>query len=58
VSNGTLHLLGVVISPDGREYVRAETEGAAADAETLGRDLGAKLLRDGARTILEAVYNG
>jgi hydroxymethylbilane synthase len=57
VSNGALHLIGVVISPDGTQYVRAESDGAAADAETMGRKLGAKLLRDGAKAILEAVYN-
>jgi hydroxymethylbilane synthase len=54
-SNGTLHLLGVVISPDGLQYVRGEADGAIAEAETLGRELGEKLLRDGAKAILEAV---
>ena len=58
VTDGRLHLLGLVISPDGMEYVRAEAEGATADAESLGRDLGAKLLASGAKAILEAVYNG
>ena len=38
--------------------MRAEAEGATADAESLGRDLGAKLLASGAKAILEAVYNG
>jgi hydroxymethylbilane synthase len=55
VANGTMHLLAVVISPDGAQYVRGEAEGAPADAEALGRELGAKLLRDGAKAILEAV---
>jgi hydroxymethylbilane synthase len=56
VGNGMVRLLGVVISPDGSEYVRAETDGPAADAERIGRDLGAKLLDAGARAILEKVY--
>jgi len=54
-SSGTLHLIGVVISPDGAQYVCGESEGAAADAEQLGRALGAKLLSHGAKAILEAV---
>jgi hydroxymethylbilane synthase len=58
VTEGALHLLGVVISPDGKEYVRAEADGATAGAEQLGRELGEKLLREGARAILETVYNG
>src|SRR5262245_17884924 len=58
VSNGALDLIGVVISPDGSQYVRGQAAGAAADAEALGRELGAKLLGDGAKAILEAVYNG
>src|SRR5689334_16204511 len=49
VSDGSLHLIGLVISPDGERYVRAETDGAAADAEQLGRDLGARLLGEGAK---------
>ena len=55
VSDGRLHLIGVVISPDGAQYVRAETDGATSDAEKVGRELGAKLLCDGAKAILEAV---
>ena len=53
-----LSLLGVVISPDGSQYVRATADGGLKDAEALGRELGARLLRDGAKAILEAVYNG
>jgi hydroxymethylbilane synthase len=55
VSGDALHLLGVVISPDGTQYVRGETDGSTADAAWLGRELGATLLRDGAKAILEAV---
>ncbi len=56
VENDSIHLLGVVISPDGAEYVRAEADGPAADADRIGRQLGAKLLDAGARAILEQVY--
>jgi len=55
VSGGRLRLIGVVASPDGSEMVRGETEGAIADAEALGRSLGADLLERGARRILESV---
>ena len=36
--------------------IRAEAEGPVADADAIGRDLGAELLARGARRILEAVY--
>jgi hydroxymethylbilane synthase len=58
IANGALHLIGIVISPDGHQCVRAEADGATSDAQEIGRELGAKLLRDGANRILEAVYNG
>jgi hydroxymethylbilane synthase len=57
IENGKLHLLGVVASPDGSELIRAEADGPAADAEALGRALGAALLERGAKRILEAVYS-
>ena len=57
VADGTLHLLGIVISPDGADYVRAEEEGETAAAESIGRELGRKLLESGAKRILEAVYD-
>jgi hydroxymethylbilane synthase len=56
VEDGRLRLLAIVASPDGAELVRAESEGAAADAAALGRDLAADLLARGARRILDAVY--
>jgi porphobilinogen deaminase len=37
--------------------VRGETEGAASEAESLGRALGQELLERGARRILDAVYS-
>jgi hydroxymethylbilane synthase len=57
IEGGRLCLLGVVASPDGSEVIRAEAEGPAADAEALGRALGAALLERGAKQILEAVYS-
>jgi hydroxymethylbilane synthase len=56
VSDGRLHLIGVVISPDGAECVRAQSDGLVSDAERIGRELGAELLDRGARAILEKVY--
>ena len=56
VTSGRLRLQAIVAAPDGSELVRAEAEGAAEDAEAVGRGLGAELLERGARRILEAVY--
>jgi hydroxymethylbilane synthase len=56
VSKGRIRLLGVVASPDGESLIRRETEGVQADAAGLGNKLGAQLLADGAREILESVY--
>lgn len=56
VAGGRLRLQAIVASPDGSEVVRAEVEGAVAEAEALGQGLGAELLERGARRILEAVY--
>jgi hydroxymethylbilane synthase len=56
VDGDTIHLLGVVASPDGAEIIRAESQGSVAEAERLGRTLGETLLAKGARAILETVY--
>jgi hydroxymethylbilane synthase len=56
VLGGMVHLIGVVISPDGEQVVRKSDQGAVVDAENLGRRVGAALLADGAREILEQVY--
>ncbi|WP_290651263.1 hydroxymethylbilane synthase [Aquisalimonas sp.] len=47
-----LRLRALVGSPDGREVVRGETNGAAKDAEALGTRLGHELLERGGREIL------
>lgn len=56
VEDGRLRLLAIVASPDGFELIRAESQGTAADAAALGRDLAGDLLARGARRILDAVY--
>jgi len=56
VNGAKLHLVGLVIAPDGSAVVRGERAGTAADAETVGATLGAKLLADGARAILETTF--
>ena len=52
----TLLLRGLVGSPDGREVLRAERRGPAADPEALGRAVADELLENGAARILAAVY--
>jgi hydroxymethylbilane synthase len=56
VSGGMVQLTGVVISPDGEHAVRKSDQGAVAEAENVGRRVGAALLAEGAREILEQVY--
>jgi hydroxymethylbilane synthase len=43
--DGTLHLRGMVIRPDGTELHETERRGAAGDAEAMGRDAGEELRR-------------
>jgi hydroxymethylbilane synthase len=54
VTGAQLHLVGLVIAPDGSAVVRGELEGRVEDAEAIGATLGVKLLVDGARSILES----
>jgi len=54
--SGTLRLMAVVIAPDGGLMVSKSDSGAVADAEEMGRRVGAALLAEGAREILERVY--
>ncbi|MGB7721289.1 MAG: hypothetical protein WBL65_15385 [Bryobacteraceae bacterium] len=56
MNGARLRLKAMVASPDGAELVRGECEGAVAEAELIGRRLGAELLDRGARQILERVY--
>ena len=52
--NGRLTLQAVVASPDGKEIIREQRSGS--DPQKLGADVGAALLAQGARRILESVY--
>ncbi len=56
VEGGRLRIVAVVASPDGAALVRGESEGPAAEAARIGRELGEDLLARGARQILEAAY--
>lgn len=49
-------LRGLVASVDGKHKVFHELTGEASDASALGKTLGATLLENGAREILQAVY--
>jgi hydroxymethylbilane synthase len=57
ILEGRLHLLGVVVSPDGVQLVRAETVAEITDGAAAGERLGRQLLETGGRAILEAVYS-
>ena len=56
VAGGTLHLRGIVVSPDGRCVVRDTLDGPLAEAAAIGRRLGETLLAAGGDSILESVY--
>ncbi|WP_139234458.1 hydroxymethylbilane synthase [Kosakonia arachidis] len=56
--NGEIWLRGLVGSPDGSIQVRGERRGKPEDAEQLGISLAEELLVNGARAILDEVYNG
>jgi hydroxymethylbilane synthase len=52
----TLHMRGIVGSPDGKQMLRAEIAGHVRDAGKLGDELAHQLLEQGAGEILESVY--
>jgi len=56
VEEAVVRLIAVVASPDGSELIRGEAAGPVADAEAVGRRLGADLLARGAKEILDAVH--
>jgi hydroxymethylbilane synthase len=56
VTADRLHLVAVVVSPDGSELVRRSAGGPIAEAARIGRELGETLLAAGADRILESVY--
>ena len=54
MTDGSLHLSGVVARPDGSEVLREQRDGK--DPVTLGEKVGETLLHRGATRILEDVY--
>jgi hydroxymethylbilane synthase len=56
VAGDRLSIQAVVVSPDGAHLIRKESDGPAADAAQIGRELGEALLAAGADEILESVY--
>jgi hydroxymethylbilane synthase len=56
VDGDRVTLRAVVVSPDGAQLIGDRTEGPAADAARIGRELGEALLAAGADRILETVY--
>jgi len=57
VVEGWLELDGLVVSLDGRCYLRARTRGPVAEAERIGADLADVLLADGAEEVLREIRN-
>lgn len=55
VNEGRIAMEAVIASLDGSTVLRDTAEGNAADAVTLGRALGQKMLDNGGRTILAAI---
>ena len=47
MSDGTLHLRGLIVKPDGSELIATERRGAVRDADAMGRDAGRELKRRG-----------
>lgn len=57
LSDDHIYLRGLVGAPDGKQVLRDEIEGPAAEAEALGKELAERLLAKGAGDILSAVYD-
>jgi hydroxymethylbilane synthase len=54
LEDGTLRLEGVLLSEDGKSYIRAEIEGEPGEAEELGLELAQDVLAQGGRELLGA----
>lgn len=52
LEDGGLHLQGILLSEDGRSYIRAEIEGEVGEAEELGEELARDVLAQGGRELL------
>lgn len=55
ITDGKLLLIGIVAEPDGKVLYRGEVSGPIDEAEGLGKQLGDKLLSEGAAQVLAAV---
>ncbi len=58
VKGERLRLKGVVVSTDGEQAVEGSEEGAASEAEAIGRALAERLLKQGGAEILAAITAG
>ncbi len=58
IANGSLRLRGLVGSPDGRDMIRDEITGPAADGVALGIELARRMHEKGAGRILAAASQG
>ncbi len=56
INDGTLYVIAMIISPDGKQLIRHAKHGSIADAASLGRALAEQLLSEGGKQILDAVY--
>ena len=52
---GSLSVMAIVIMPDGSDVVRERLDGPVEDAEAIGLEVAARLLKSGAGRILESV---
>jgi len=57
LAGGTLHLRGLVGTPDGTRVLRAAAEAPSSDPESLGAAVAAELLSQGAGVILSALQD-
>ncbi|CAH0527395.1 hydroxymethylbilane synthase [Vibrio hippocampi] len=56
IDGDNIHLKALVGEPDGTQIVRGEIQGKRQDAEVLGTTLAKQLLNEGAKEILERLY--
>jgi hydroxymethylbilane synthase len=53
VEGEQLRLMAIVLSADGAQSVRGQADGMVGDAQRIGRELGEKLLKEGAARLLD-----
>jgi hydroxymethylbilane synthase len=57
VKGEALFIVALIVSPDGKQVVRQESQGPADNAAALGCELGEELLAAGGKQILDFVYS-